>query len=528
MNYYKKFKIIVAVNNDSLIGIKEYGTYNIPWPMLTDDMIFFRKITTSTKLEEQINGIIMGYNTWTTLPKYYRKNTKRKNIIISKTAETDNSYDMEVYVKNFEDALIYASGLPNIDNIYIIGGSTIYDAALSNPYLETIYMTHVNQSYPTDNIVEQHIYFPLTHEHLEYFVKNKILNEVHSDIINDINKNISYYFKTYHVLLDFSGIYRKMVKNLRIRYEQIKSPIKCTYIHMCTYGEYQYLELIKKIMECGIYKETRNAITKSIFGYQLKYDLKDGYPLPTIKKSYPKTIFEELMWIIRGQTNVKILQEKNIHIWDKNSTKEYLAKYGLPYDEGDIGPGYGFQMRHFGAQYINCQTDYNGKGVDQLQKCIDLIKNDPQSRRIIIDLWNCMDVEKMSLPACHILYNFGVDLYENPIPDGKKGKLNCHLLQRSWDVLLGWNTTTAALLTYLLAHHCNLDPGLLVHSITDAHIYKDHIDSGVVDKLLMRIPRKMPILSFLNKRDNIEDYIFEDLIIENYYPAPAITTEMIA
>jgi len=527
MNFEKKFSIVVATNNDSLIGIREYGEYTLPWPMIKEDMDFFRRITCQTHEPSQINAIIIGYNTWLTLPNIYKKNIKRKNIIISRSFSTDKITGTEKYVESLDDALSYASTISNLDNIYVIGGAAIYDIALGHPLLDTIYLTYIKHSYPADNEIEQQIYFPLTHTHLNDFVANNslVLASV-SDKYNDIGKNICFNFKKYVCTEKFREIYAATKKNQRIIYSK-----QCTTLinsDKDDIGEFQYLTLIKTIMSKGIFKQTRNAITKSIFGYQLRYDLAEGYPISTVKKSYPKTIFEELMWMIRGQTNVKKLQEKNVHIWDKNSTKEYLEKYNLPYEEGDIGPGYGFQMRYFGAKYLDCHADYHGQGVDQLNECINLINNDPHSRRIIIDLWNCVDVPKMSLPACHINYNFGVDLYDKPLASGTKGKLNCHLLQRSWDVLLGWNTTTAALLTYLLAHHCNLNPGILVHSITDAHLYKEHIDSGAINKLLNRRPRKFPSIKFIKKHDSIEKYEFNDLVIENYYPCPPIIAGMIA
>lgn len=520
------FDIIVAINNESLIGIKEYGSCSMPWPMLKEDMEYFKNITTKTTTEKQKNAIIVGYNTWLSLPNFYKKNTKRLNIVISRSFETDISNYNEVYVSTFDQALKYASIMDNIDNILVIGGATIYNIALSHPSLRKIYLTHIHHSYPFDIVVEQKIYFPFSHKHLDNFVTNGhlCLNDPIKNIY-DTNKNIIYCFKIYDVQNDFDKAYQNTNKIPRIEYCK---NLPLTNLSNRSDGEYQYLNMVYTIMKNGLMKQTRNGITKSIFGYQLRFDLSEGYPLATVKRSYPKAIFEELMWIIRGETNVKKLQEKNVHIWDKNSSKEFLSNSGLSYNEGDIGPGYGFQMRYYGAKYIDCLTDYTGKGVDQLQNCIKMINQDPHSRRIIIDLWNCMDVEKMALPCCHVMYNFSIDLYDKPLQNGSKGKLNCHLFQRSWDVLLGWNTTTAALFTYILANHCYLDPGILVHSISDAHLYKTHIDSGVIDELLSRIPRKFPTLKFLKKRDNIEDYVFEDIVLENYYPCPAIIAEMVA
>ena len=530
MIFPKKFDLIVAINDEGLLGIKEYGEHAIPWPMLKEDIQFFRTKTTTTKNPEQNNAIIIGHNTWYILPQFYKKNTKRINIIISRSgcSTIDTVINTEIYTDTFENALRIANQMTNIDQIFVIGGATVYDIALEHPLLQTIYLTHVNHTYPAENIIEQKIYFPLNPKMLENFVDDKYLvldQEIKK--IYDAGKNISYCFKIYTTTNLFSQAYQSATKMPRIHNCELRIA-SVPFEQIFSKGEYQYLNLVKTIMNNGIYKKTRNDITKSIFGHQLVYDLSNGYPLTTVKRSYPKSIFEELMWIIRGQTNVKILQQKNVHIWDKNSTKEFLEKNNLPYDENDIGPGYGFQMRYFGAKYTNCHANYIGQGKDQLQECIDLLNNDSQSRRIIINLWNPVDIKRMSLPSCHVIYNFGVDLYDEPNELGKRGKLNCHLFQRSWDVLLGWNTTTAALLTHILANHCNLDPGSLVHSITDAHLYKTHIDSGAVEKLLTRIPRKLPTIKIITKRNNIEDYIFEDLVIENYYPCPSIIAEMVA
>ncbi|AGC01848.1 bifunctional dihydrofolate reductase-thymidylate synthase [Acanthamoeba polyphaga moumouvirus] len=526
MSQLKKFSIVVAVNNDNLIGTCEYGEYGIPWPYLRQDMNFFRKITTTTKEEYELNGIIIGHNTWKTLSDAYRKNKKRYNIVVTRDPEPEDISINTKFVNSFEEAVTYASNLDNVYKIFAIGGSTIYSAALKHPNLESIYLTHVKKSYPIN--VERYIYFPINHDQLKDAINLNLMELEYEKDEYDNTKNIHLSFKKYNILSNkFMDVYLNKYnqENNITDIPSSKNEINCTFDKS---DEYQYLDLVNKIMNEGIIKNTRNGKTRSIFGYQLKYDLSKGYPIQTVKKSYPKAIFEELMWMIRGSTDVNVLQKAGVHIWDKNSSRDFLDKNGLDYDVGDIGPGYGFQMRYFGATYENCKKDYSGQGIDQLKKCIEAIKNNPTDRRIIINLWNPVDINKMALPPCHILYNFGVDVYDLPTSDGKIGRLNCHLMQRSWDVLLGWNTTTAALLTYLLAHHCNLEPGILVHSITDAHLYQEHIDSGAVKKLLERTPRKLPTLNFTTKRENIEDYTFDDLMLEDYYPCPAIFAEMVA
>ncbi len=520
MNYH--FDIIFAFNLDNIIGIKECGSYSIPWPMIKEDMQLFKEVTTSCKDDARV-GIIVGYNTWTTLPVFYKKVSKRLNLVISKNYKTDVAANGEMYFPTFEDALEFS--FKNCAKTIVIGGSVIYDIALANPCLDKIYMTRIESRYPENIPYEHMIQFPLTYENfMEYVNDGKLKIESRSDRKIDLNKNVAYTFYTFKTTSDFSGSYLKKDKCPRLVFPKNTSK---SIIPSKKLDEQQYLDLVKYIVTNGICQKTRNGTTLSIFGYQLKFDLSKGYPLSTVKRSYPKSIFEELMWMIRGQTNVKILQEKGVSIWNKNSDAAFLSKSGLKYKEGDIGPGYGFQMRHFGASYVDCETDYTGKGIDQLANAIDLLNNNPESRRIVIEIWNPTDISKMALPPCHMSYTFGVNIYTTP-QNGKRGKLNCHLYQRSWDVFLGWNTTTAALLTYLLANHCDLDPGILVHSIADAHLYKQHIDSGAVDTLLNREVRDPPTLTIMTKRSDIGDYEFSDLVIENYYPAPAIIAEMIA
>jgi thymidylate synthase len=286
--------------------------------------------------------------------------------------------------------------------------------------------------------------------------------------------------------------------------------------------EHQWLSIYNDILNYGVIKTTRNAITKSVNDVSIKIDLNDGFPITTLKKTYWKGIVEELLWIINGQTDVSILQNKNIHIWDKNSSQTYLDSIGSNLSENDIGPGYGFQMRFSGAKYINCKTDYNSQGNDQLIDCINQIKNNPHSRRIIINLWNVFDLNAMALPPCHLLYQFTVT----------NDKLNCHLYQRSWDMLLGWNTSTAALLTHIIANHCGLHVGILTHTISDCHIYLSHdvsVDGNtdILNYLNSLVPYKLPSLHIKNKHDCINDYIFDDFELCDYNFHKSIKLNMI-
>ena len=264
-----------------------------------------------------------------------------------------------------------------------------------------------------------------------------------------------------------------------------------------------YINLLKYIIDHGIANQTRNAITKSVKDVSFKIDLAKGFPILTLRKVFWKGIVEELLWMLRGSTDVKELQNKNIHIWDGNSSREYLDKYGFTdYQEGYIGPGYGYQFRH--------------KNTDQWLEVINTIKTDPNSRRIIINLWDVDNIKKMALPPCHMLYQFTV----------VEGKLNCHLYQRSWDIVCGWNTTTAALITHILASITNLKVGTLTHTICDVHIYDEHIET--VKELINLAAYPLPALSIKNNSSDITTYKFEDFCLENYQSHNKISLKMIA
>jgi thymidylate synthase len=513
-----KFDILIAVNSQGIIGVKSYGVHELPWPYLKEDMSFFRRTTSQCK-EGTRNAIIVGYNTWVTLSATYKKVTSRLNIVVARGAADLKSTSGEVYVETFNDAYKTATTLENVAKIFVIGGSRIYFDALYHEALGSIMLTAVQDAYPNFPDVE-FVRAPFTIEKLNWISSdNNILTKTVGKCYTEKVYDISYEFITYNVQDQKEFTYKLSTPTAR------QENLKNISDHVV---DTQYLDLIRKIMTDGRIENGRNGATKYIWGYQLTYDLAKGYPIATEKKSFPKSIFEELMWMLRGQTDNSILQAKGIHIWDKNSSPEFIKSRKLPYAEGDIGAGYGFQMRYYGAKYVDCKTNYKNQGIDQVANALEKIKTNPKDRRIIIDLWNAADEDKMCLPPCHPWYHFGVDLYDEPAANGTIGRLNCHLTQRSWDVLLGWNTATAALMTYLFAAHCNLDPGILVHSISNAHLYKEHIDSGAIDELLKRLPRIQPKLQIVKTHANIEDYEFDDIRIHNYYPCPSIKADMMA
>jgi thymidylate synthase len=290
--------------------------------------------------------------------------------------------------------------------------------------------------------------------------------------------------------------------------------------------EQQYLDLIKDILSRGTWEEGRNGKTKSIFGSSMRFSLADGkIPFLTTKKTAWKTCLKELLWFIRGDTDNKLLQDQGVHIWDGNTTREFLDSRGLNhYREGLIGPGYGFQWRHFGGEYDSSAAGVKEggiKGVDQLQQIIDALKDPAQrtSRRLIMSAWNPLQLDEMALPPCHIMCQFNVH-------DGNK--LSCCMYQRSCDFFLGipFNIASYSLLTHLLAKHCGLEAYEFVHFMGNCHLYDNAIDAAKLQ--ITREPYPFPTVSIKEVKDNINDYQVNDFEIIGYQSHDAIKVAMVA
>lgn len=320
--------------------------------------------------------------------------------------------------------------------------------------------------------------------------------------------------------------------------------------------EYQYLDLMQTILETGHKRLDRTGTgTLSVFApKQLRFSLQnDTLPLLTTKRVFWRGVIEELLWFLRGDTNANHLRRRNVHIWDGNASREYLDSVGLSdRPEGDLGPVYGFQWRHFGAEYIGFGNDnetddmitdeqlrmYKGKGFDQLADVIDKIRNHPHSRRIIMSAWNPADLCKMALPPCHMFCQFYVENHD----ETQKPKLSCMLYQRSADTGLGvpFNIASYAALTHIIALVCDMLPGEFIHTIGDAHLYLNHLDA--VKEQLAREPRTFPRLKIsetIQREENeevfnlrgsglsgIEKLKVEDFEIVDYKPCPKISMKM--
>ena len=263
----------------------------------------------------------------------------------------------------------------------------------------------------------------------------------------------------------------------------------------------QYLDLLQHVLDHGVHKDDRTGTgTRSVFGYQMRFDLAAGFPLLTTKKVFTRGVFGELLWFLKGSTNIEWLSEHNIHIWDEWASPQ-----------GDLGPIYGYQWRSWPTP--------DGGHVDQISQVIEDIKKNPNSRRHIVSAWNVADIPQMALPPCHALFQFYV---APPQAEGERGKLSCQLYQRSADLFLGvpFNIASYAALTHMIAQACDLDVGDFVHTLGDAHIYDNHIDQ--VHEQLARKPRDLPKLWLNPEVRDIFDFTLDDIKVTDYHPHPAI------
>jgi len=279
--------------------------------------------------------------------------------------------------------------------------------------------------------------------------------------------------------------------------------------------EMQYINLVNDIINRGHAEVGRNGKTVSLFGASMRFSLKNGrIPILTTKKVAWKTCLKELLWFISGKTSNNLLKEKDVHIWDGNASREFLESRGLGhYADGELGPIYGHQWRHYNAKWVGDadyrNEDYCEKGIDQLQEIIDQLKNPETrtSRRLIMTAWNPCQLTKMALPPCHIMCQFNVH---------GGNQLSCSVYQRSGDVGLGisFNIASYSFLTHLLAKHCGLEACEFVYFLGNAHIYDDHIDA--MQKQVLRKPFDFPQVEIKQLRENINDYQFEDFEVFNY------------
>lgn len=461
-------RIIITAFTKKQFGIGKNG--QLPWK-LTPDLKYFKDMT-----EGHI--VVMGRKTYDSIPEKNRPLKNRINIILTECPNKYKSNEQVIYV-NFAEINSFVNNLSLKLNktVFIIGGYTLYNHFMG--YAESIMATVIENDFECDT------FFPTKH-----FDKYQI--ESYSDVQEF--ENIKYRF---------------------ITYEKINKE----------HGEYQYLNLIKDVMENGDNKPDRTGIgTKSVFGRQIRFSIEKTLPLITTKFVGIKSIIAELLWFLKGQTDSKILEKQNVNIWRANTTREFLDNRGLTeYTIGDIGSMYGFIWRRFGAKYLGCDEDYTNKGIDQLELLIKGLKEDPYSRRHIITTYNPEMADQGVLLPCHgLTTQFNCQKIENKI------YLSCHMYQRSVDIALGlpYNIASYAILTHIIAKKCDMIPKDLIISCSDTHIY-----NNVYEQLKLQITRSPLPFPILELDESIKNTSFDDLSQDQfkligYLHHPSIKMEM--
>lgn len=475
----RTFSLIAAVTHNMGLGYRN----QLPWRKFPVDMKWFRQQTTD-------QTVIMGRQTWESMNS--RPLPNRHNIVLSRRADQLKSDQENVkFMTSLDQALTNIS----TEKAFVIGGSQLYQEAINHPDCQSLMITHTNIKLPAD------VFFPrISQDHF-------LVKEVHK-----------------------KGIKGKLTpvdaeEPIEVGYQMIEYERTQPYTHPSTIylGEGGYLQALRDIIKYGEERVDRTGVgTKALFGLQFRYNLLRGYPLLTTKKMFTKGIMGELLWFLNGQTDNQVLRDQGIHIWDGNSTREFLDQRGLTdFPEWDIGPSYGFQFRHAGAKYQDCHTKYfeqtDGR-FDQVLYVLEQLKNNPHGRRAIINLWNPTDLNQMALPPCLFMYQFWVS-------EGKY--LHCSLYQRSGDMGLGvpFNIASASLLMNILGKLTNLIPRELVHHIGDAHIYSDHLEP--LERQIKRTPGPFPILKVEDRnQQTVEDFKLSDFTIEGYHSYPGIKMKM--
>lgn len=482
-----KYSIVVGYEEQGLIGVDNKLLIECK-----DDLKRFYQITTDTYPEGSQNILIMGYKTWQSIPEDKRPFKKRISIVVTRNHGEEIQCSECLKSASSLDEAFHISESLSCGRTFVIGGSSLYRECHDrfSDSLECLYVTQYKDHY--NHYDESLVQFP-----------EVLLNNTRKVFVSPLKCSLA-------VVNIKSGFFSTHL------YHSLNIYHKNTHLN---HGENEYLHLLDKVYTEGSVTEGRNGKTKALFGERMVFDLEKGFPLLTTKKMGYRTILRELLWFLSGSTNNRDLKDKNVHIWDENASREFLDSRGLSYEEDDLGPVYGFQWRHFGAEYQDCHKDYQGKGYDQIKRIIRQIREEPESRRIILSAWNPPELDKMALPPCHVMCQFHVDRV--------LGTLDCQLYQRSGDMFLGvpFNIASYAFLTHILARLTDLKGGKLIHVLGDAHIYESHCEQ--VAEQLKRVPVQFPRIHVSDSLSDI-DQINEDMIsIRGYKSYPRIRAPMV-
>jgi dihydrofolate reductase/thymidylate synthase len=481
----KSINLIVAMTKANGIGLNG----NLPWSpqKLHGDMKFFKKITSETQTPDKVNSVIMGRKTWNSLPENFKPLPNRLNIVLTKNNILNNILHNNVKIfSSIEDTMQFLKNEPKIEKNFVIGGGEIYSQFLNKKYIEYVdklYVTEVSTPHNSD------VYFPTIPK---WFFQ---INE------------------------------EKLGDNIILKTYQNKADINSQ--------EYNYLSCISNVLNNGEYILDRTktgilSLPHQTMSFNIKSIDNDEQtkiiyypPFMTTKSLYLKGVIWELIWFLSGNTNSKWLEERKTNIWKGNTSRSFLDNSGLlDYEEGQIGPGYGHQWVNWGGDWRSNKLT----GINQIQNIIDTIKKDPSTRRAVLSAWNVSDIPKMALPPCHMLYVFKVSNHND-----KKKRLNCMVSLRSNDLFLGcpFNIASASILTILISRALNMLPGIVTLTISDAHLYWNHIEQ--VKEQLQRMPLELPELTInkeINNHSDMTQLTYDDFKINNYYHHPPIKATM--
>ncbi|CAB1110671.1 unnamed protein product [Ectocarpus sp. CCAP 1310/34] len=565
----RSFVVIVAATAGSL-GIGKNGA--LPW-RLAADMAYFKRCTstpttssgtiTATTTTDKINAVIMGRKTWQSIPERFRPLAGRRNVVLSRNPAARDTLRLPkdvLLAGSLTEALdlLSPAAASEVDKVFVIGGGSVYAEAVASELCEKVLLTSVTP--PADGRCDDcDTHFPaLDPDTFKLVKKGEVQEEKGVEFSFDEYESVNHSEaaaamaaaegdKENAAAASVVGSKRKSSPGGdQIAATGVETPVAAaegdgggTADAAAAAGsastapapqeeaeggpgneeEMQYLNLVEDILDNGFRRGDRTGTgTLSKFGVQMRFSLREErFPLLTTKRVFWRGVAEELLWFVAGCTNANVLKERGIHIWDGNGSREFLDGLGLTErEEGDLGPVYGFQWRHFGAEYTDMHADYTGKGVDQLAECITKIKTNPEDRRIVLSAWNPSDLGKMALPPCHMFCQFYV----------AEGELSCQMYQRSADMGLGvpFNIASYALLTRLVAQACGLKAGDFVHTIGDAHVYVNHV--GALREQLKRKPRPFPTLSINTDETDIDSFEYKHLEVKGYSPYKTIKMKM--
>lgn len=545
---FPNLEIIVAMSKNMIIGKDN----QIPWSDTYNDLKLFNSKTID-------NIVIMGRYTYSSIPRQNRPLLDRMNVVVYKTSVPHINQTNLIYLKQ-DDVIKFIENTPSNKKIFVIGGSIMYEYLL--PYVFKLNISYIHENYDGDKSFPEFCGFVLN-SYEDISTPNKkvsLLNYYNIHYILELFQlhkyiNLNTYPELF-VIKDsiWASLYLSRIGNIvfttKNNYE-----IQDEFLH----NEYQYLDLLESIMNNGEFRDDRTGTgTISVFGKQLRFNIAHTIPLLTTKFVSSRNIILELLWILQGKTDAKILSKQGVKIWDGNTSADFLKKRKLDYVEGDVGAMYGYQLRHMGKKYIGCSTDYNNyvpkkqplineieqmdslssteqdcgdvahkviepintDSIDQLMNVIHLLKTDPFSRRIMMTTYNPPDLEKGVLHPCHGIV---IQFYVNVI--NEKKYLSLHMYQRSADCFLGlpYNIASYSIMNHIIAKLVGMSPYELIISIGDAHIYKNHIEQCKLQ--IKRVPHPQPILE-IKDFNSVEELTLEHFNIIGYLSHPAIKAEM--